>query len=257
MRSRDAGSTADRVRVWDMFDDNNLRAKRNLPRVWSKSAVASGMIRYNKDKVVVDESYANHLNKLVEHSNDKNNKSLMQMLDEIDKKLLRYRNDQSKRTFLSGRNDELFDKLKEAINWLGIPFDDESLNYYIQDHLDNPSLLADPLYKYEALRTIINSGSSPGSLRFFVRQIKEAAGKRDYFLSLNKKTKRPVDQLFTGYDDNSEIVRMANAYNAMNPSTSDFSVVGPDGDMIYPISQNNFMSDAIRWLNNSSGEKAM
>ena len=257
VRSRDAGSTADRVRVWDMFDDNNLRAKRNLPRVWSKSAVASGMIRYNKDKVVVDESYANHLYKLVEYSNDKNDKSLMQMLNEIDKKLLRYRNDQSKRTFLSGRNDELFDKLKEAINWLGIPFDDESLNYYIQDHLDNPSLLADPLYKYEALRTIINSGSSPGSLRFFVRQIKEAAGKRDYFLSLNKKIKRPVDQLFTGYDDNSEIVRMANAYNAMNPSTSDFSVVGPDGNMIYPISQNNFMSDAIRWLNNSSGEKAM
>lgn len=258
VKSRDAGSTADRMRVWDMFDDNNLRAKRNLPRVWSKSAVASGMIKYNKDKAVVDESYANHLYQLVENSKDKEDKALVQMIEEFDKKLLRYRNDESKKAYLNGKNDELFDKLKEALNWMGIPFDNESLNYYIQDHLENPSQLANPLYKYEAMRSIIYDASTPGGLRFFVRQIKQAADKkRDYFLSFNKKTKRPIDQLFTGYDDNSEIVRMANAYNAMNPSTSDFSVVGPDGDMIYPISQNNFMSDAIRWLNNSSGEKAM
>lgn len=172
VKSRDAGSTADRMRVWDMFDDNNLRAKRNLPRVWSKSAVASGMIKYNKDKVVVDESYANHLYQLVENSKDKEDKALVQMIEEFDKKLLRYRNDESKKAYLNGKNDELFDKLKEALNWMGIPFDNESLNYYIQDHLENPSQLANPLYKYEAMRSIIYDASTPGGLRFFVRQIK-------------------------------------------------------------------------------------
>ena len=81
MRSRDAGSTADRMRVWDMFDDNNLRAKKNLPRVWSKSAVASGMIKYQKDKTMVDQKYADHLYSLVENSKDKDNPSLMQMIE--------------------------------------------------------------------------------------------------------------------------------------------------------------------------------
>lgn len=258
MRSRDAGSTADRMRVWDMFDDNNLRAKKNLPRVWSKSAIASGMIKYQKDKTIVDQKYADHLYSLVENSKDKDNPSLMQMIEQINKKLLRLKNDQKKKAYLDTMNDQLADKLREALTWMGIPFDNETLNYYLQDHLDNPSKLSDPLFKYDAIRSILDDGSKPGGIRFFVRQITESAKKkRDYFMSFNNKTKRPIDQLFTGYDDNSEIVKMAKAYNAMNPSSSDFSVVGPDGDMIYPISQNNFMSDAIRWLNNSSGEKAV
>ena len=257
IKSRDAGSTADRNRVWDMFDDNNLRAKKNLPRVWSKSLVAAGMVKYHKDKAIIDRTFANHLYSLVEESKDKDAPSLVQMVEQVNKKLLRFKNDNSKRTYLTGQNDMLFDKLKEALNWMGIPFDDETLNYYIQSHLSTPSQFSDPLFKYQALRSIIDDGSQPGGLRFFVKQIQEASKKgRDYFTSFNKKTKRPVDQLFTGYDDDTEIIKMADAYNAMNPSSSDFSVVGPDGDMIYPISQNNFMSDAIRWLNNTSGEKA-
>lgn len=47
---------------------------------------------------------------------------------------------------------------------------------------------------------------------------------------------------------------MAAAYNTVHPSSRELSVTGPDGTTIYPISENNYISDVIRWLNkNKSG----
>lgn len=256
IKSKDAGSIADRMRVWDMFDDNNLRAKKNLPRVWSKTAVASGMIKYEGNKSIVSQTYADHINSIIEYNKDGD--SVMQLINAANKQLNRLKNKARKELYIDGINDQIEDKLLEVLKLMGIPFDRESLNYYIQMHLDNPQQLSNPLFKYNGIRAIIDNGSQPGGIRFFVKQINDAAKrKRDYFTSGDNKTKRPIDQLFTGYSDDHEITKMAQAFNTMNPSSSDFSVVGPDGDMIYPISQNNFMSDAIRWLNNSSGEKAM
>jgi len=42
-------SVADRNRDWILYDDNTLRAKRNLPRKWSKAFALSAII---KDGVV-------------------------------------------------------------------------------------------------------------------------------------------------------------------------------------------------------------
>ena len=255
MYSRDAGSIADRMRVWDMFDDNNLRAKRNLPRVWSKTAVASGMIRYNNNKVTVDKTYADHLYSIVEYNKEKD--SIMQTIEAANKQLLRLRNITKKSQYADSVNEILMDKLIQALRLMGIPFDRESMNYYIQMHLSKPSDLANPLFKYSGIKSIVDDGSNAGGIRYFVSQIMDSAKKKkDYFSSTDSRSKRAIDQLFTGYSDEHEITKMAQAYNTMNPSSSDFSVVGPDGDMIYPISQNNFMSDAIRWLNNTSGDKA-
>jgi hypothetical protein len=42
---------------------------------------------------------------------------------------------------------------------------------------------------------------------------------------------------------------MAEAYNEIHPSSTEFSVLGPDGSTIYPMSQNNELSDKIRHMN--------
>lgn len=254
-KTKDSGSIADRMRVWDMFDDNNLRAKKNLPRVWSKTAVASGMIEYTDKKSIVSKTYSDQLQSLVEYNKDGD--SIMQIIEDTNKKLRRIRNSKKREDFLDSVNDTILDKLSLVLNLLGIPFDRETLNYYIQMHLDNPSDLANAEFKYRGIKNIMDNGTQPGGIRYFVNQIKESAkAKRDFFVASNNKSKRAIDQLFTGYSDEYEITKMAQAFNTMNPSSSDFSVVGPDGDLIYPMSQNNFMSDAIRWLNNSSGQRA-
>jgi hypothetical protein len=38
----------DRERQWKLYNDNTLRAKRNLPRNWSKQFVLSGFVKNGK-----------------------------------------------------------------------------------------------------------------------------------------------------------------------------------------------------------------
>ena len=42
---------------------------------------------------------------------------------------------------------------------------------------------------------------------------------------------------------------MAASYNDIHPSSRENSVTGPNGNMIYPMNENNYISDIIRWLN--------
>jgi hypothetical protein len=54
--------------------------------------------------------------------------------------------------------------------------------------------------------------------------------------------------LYVGFPE-SEIEKMAIAYNTVHPSSRELSVTGPDNKLIYPVGENNFMSDVTRWIN--------
>ena len=45
---------------------------------------------------------------------------------------------------------------------------------------------------------------------------------------------------------------MSKYYTKNNQTSEDLSVIGANGNLLYPISQNNFMSDFTNWLNNDS-----
>ena len=49
---------------------------------------------------------------------------------------------------------------------------------------------------------------------------------------------------------------MALAMNSTHPSSSEFSVRGTNGQTYYPITQNNGLTDKIRWLNTTNGKHA-
>ena len=55
--------------------------------------------------------------------------------------------------------------------------------------------------------------------------------------------------MFTTGNKDAHINLMAAAYGKTHPSPEEFSVTGADGALIYPISENNYMSDQVRWLN--------
>ena len=61
-----------------------------------------------------------------------------------------------------------------------------------------------------------------------------------------------ADKIFNYYNPNSVLNLMAIAYGETHPTPEEFSVTGADGSLVYPITQNNYMSDQIRWLNTNA-----
>jgi hypothetical protein len=66
---------------------------------------------------------------------------------------------------------------------------------------------------------------------------------------------RSLDRIFTSGDKNAQINLMAVAYGKTHPSPEEFSVTGADNSLVYPISENNYMSDQVRWLNQDLNNK--
>ncbi|NCB79912.1 MAG: hypothetical protein EOM41_08160 [Bacilli bacterium] len=63
-----------------------------------------------------------------------------------------------------------------------------------------------------------------------------------------------LDRPFTAKKGN--ITRMlAIAQGKVHPNPSEFSVTGPDGALMYPITQNNYVTDKVRWLNKHRAEQ--
>ena len=46
------------------------------------------------------------------------------------------------------------------------------------------------------------------------------------------------------------ISQLAVAYGRTHPNPAEFSVTGPNNTTMYPISENNYIADQIRWANN-------
>jgi hypothetical protein len=48
--------------------------------------------------------------------------------------------------------------------------------------------------------------------------------------------------------------KLAQAINTVHPSSREFSIKGPNGERIYPVSQNSFVSDRVRKMSTSGKE---
>lgn len=66
---------------------------------------------------------------------------------------------------------------------------------------------------------------------------------------------RTIDRIFNYSSPNAQINLMAVAYGKVHPSPQEFSVTGADGALVYPISENNYMTDQIRNLNQNTNGK--
>jgi len=70
------------------------------------------------------------------------------------------------------------------------------------------------------------------------------------------KRERQLDELFSNFREGTHIYKLAVAINTVHPSAKEFSIKSPNGDRIYPISQNSFVSDRVRKLSTSGPEFA-
>ena len=121
---------------------------------------------------------------------------------------------------------------------MGIPFDEEVLDRYISMNMkktDNSNDFKDQL---DAIGIILGK-PKVGNLRHFVAMLTKSIGRDKLNISRKdggSKDGKELDQLFSGYKLDTQITMMAQAFNDIHPSSSEFSVQGPDGSTIYPMS---------------------
>jgi len=94
------------------------------------------------------------------------------------------------------------------------------------------------------VNTVFNSTHTP-QIKVGRRTV---AGLNIYKLSKPK----PLDEIYEGFGG--EMEKMAIAYNNIHPSSRELSVTGPGGKIVYPVGENNFISDVTRWINKNYGD---
>ena len=95
--------------------------------------------------------------------------------------------------------------------------------------------------------------SSPGSLSFIFESLRKAA-KRG-LQSFTKETgigyhyEKQFDDVFNGYKKDSQMGKLAVAWSSIHPQASEFSILDANGNRLYPINQNTFVTTRTRNLN--------
>lgn len=227
-------------KVWTVMDSSNLRKIARLPSQWSQNFMLSSLIFIDKNnRSRINTNRYSELAKL--------DKQILSDIEQIQKQL------NSKNADIRNQGLKQFEQTKERLlnllNAIGIPFDSESLNYLLRKVNTNSTNYPE-FFVFSALYKNM-PGSISNSIMHNIRLMNNAK-------SLEAKFKRQTisaSRIFNYKSPNAVINLMAIAYGEMHPTPEEFSVTGADGSLLYPITQNNYMSDQLRWLNTNAYNK--
>lgn len=240
--------TADRRRNWKLYADNMLRAVRALPRKWSSNILVNGLQEGDR----VNENYVNRV---------------VNLYKELTKLARDYNPNVSKNSKRNNNLTEdkvtegarlLSEKFIELCNIMAIPMDNLVLGAYIEANRNileegNNAAQLSQRQKLMILHSVVTSQAA-GTVGSFVGILEKTAASHasnDLLgqFNIGRGKTKPLDKLYNNFKDGSQISKIARAYASLHPSSKEFSVKGPNGDMLYPISQNNMISDRIRQIN--------
>lgn len=227
-------------KVWTVMDSSNLRKIARLPSQWSQNFMLSSLIITDKNnRSRIDTVQYSKLSKL--------DKDILNDLTSIQKQL-NNKNPEIRNQGLK-QFEQTKGKLLSLLNSIGIPFDMESLNYLLKKVNTNSTSYPE-FFVFSALYKNM-SGSISNSVLHNIRLMNNSK-------SLEAKIKKQTvsaSRIFNYKSPNAVINLMAIAYGEIHPTPEEFSVTGADGSLLYPITQNNYMSDQLRWLNTDAYNK--
>ena len=237
---------SDRMKQWVFRNDNTLQAVRNIPRRWSNSLLLSGVVDLKSSNQVISKQYAEVLINKIEDIRElyKTSFTKRNLKNQTEKEFAKY-------------YYELSDRCISLCEYLGIALDQDVLDYFVNLKTESQSYANKSKILYDSF-----SKSSTGTIGYIVQLINNNAGNKKLInraSDASKKLKEPkeIDKIFSGTKLSSDISKLAMAYHALYPSSEDFGVFGPNKQMIYPISQNNFQSAKLRNLNITEGRHAL
>ena len=224
-------------RAFNIINDNALRAKRSLPREWSNAVMLSGLIDNKNNSTVISKTFVKHVSDSFQ--------KLLDIVTESTKRRVNHNYPTTPEAYAAA-NETLISELNSLLNYLCIPSDESVIENLIAKYVENGKVGNDVLV-FKALQNIIKNTKDKGGLYTIVKTLKDSVNKPN--LIVGKGKVKDISKIYMGTKEDSFICELADSYNSVHPSSSDFSVKGPDGSMHYPVSQNNHMSDEIRRLN--------
>lgn len=207
---------------WRIQDSDVYRKTSRLPKQWSNAFFMSDLIDVNSDGTRTINS-------------SKFLSAIWSKKTKLDSLLNRA--ELSKEQYTQAR--ELF---IDICNNLSINMDDLSLDYL----LSNNGKESD----YKSLKQFWHDTTpSTSFVKSILNNINRASQSGSSSIATRGGgTARSFDRIFTTRNPKAQINQMAIAWGRTHPSPEEFSVTGAGGNLVYPITENNYMSDQIRWL---------
>lgn len=217
---------------WRIQNSDVYRKISRLPKKWSQQFFLSDLIDVNEDGTRT-------INQDKFHSAVWKHKIL---IDNILKK-----KDKTLDDYIKVRSSFI-----DMCNNLSINMDDLALNYLLTNGTGQHNM--------QAFENFWRSTNASTSLtKSILNNINIAAIRGTSSIkSRSGETARTFDRIFTSRKPDAQINLMAIAWGRTHPSPEEFSVTGADGNLVYPITENNYMSDQIRWLKyNLNGKREL
>lgn len=217
---------------WRIQNSDVYRKISRLPKKWSQQFFLSDLIDVNEDGTRT-------INQDKFHSAVWKHKILIDnVLKKKDKTLVDY---------IKVRSSFI-----DMCNNLSINMDDLALDYLLTNGTGQPNM--------QSFENFWRSANASTSLtKSILNNINIAAIRGTSSIkSRSGETARTFDRIFTSRKPDAQINLMAIAWGRTHPSPEEFSVTGADGNLVYPITENNYMSDQIRWLKyNLNGKREL
>lgn len=217
---------------WRIQNSDVYRKISRLPKKWSQQFFLSDLIDVNEDGTRT-------INQDKFHSAVWKHKIL---IDNVLKK-----KDKTLDDYIKVRSSFI-----DMCNNLSINMDDLALDYLLTNGTGQPNM--------QAFENFWRSTNASTSLtKSILNNINIAAIRGTSSIkSRSGETARTFDRIFTSRKPDAQINLMAIAWGRTHPSPEEFSVTGADGNLVYPITENNYMSDQIRWLKyNLNGKREL
>lgn len=228
--------------IWTLHDSDDLRKTSRLPSRWSQAFFASNAI-------ITDENGQRIINPALVKTIEGKRRKITVICTNINK-------NKNKIQDLDVKLQELKDLFVSLCNDLKIPFDHKSLEYLLDNMVSTSASTTntqlDRFIKFWN-GSAQNKNSSFGTIITNISQMSKSG--KLYIQSRGSTYRRSADRIFNYRDYNAAINMMARAYGTIHPSQQEFSVVGADGSLIYPISENNYANDQIRNINKNTNGK--
>lgn len=217
---------------WRIQNSDVYRKISRLPKKWSQQFFLSDLIDVNEDGTRT-------INQDKFHSAVWKHKIL---IDNVLKK-----KDKTLDDYIKVRSSFI-----DMCNNLSINMDDLTLDYLLTNGTGQPNM--------QSFENFWRSANASTSLtKSILNNINIAAIRGTSSIkSRSGETARTFDRIFTSRKPDAQINLMAVAWGRTHPSPEEFSVTGADGNLVYPITENNYMSDQIRWLKyNLNGKREL
>lgn len=207
-------------------DSDTLRSEKMYPSVWSSAF-------FNNSGIIIRDANGLKINKpAVEKIVEKYN-NLVAMVER----------DLKDKTITDGDLVSYKRQLIGILHSIGITIDIDVLNTVISNIYETAGI-----NPFKAFGNLLTNKRAKSLNNIFNKTLDGLRFDRMpvYSLKNGKEQAKPLDKIFT-FD--SFITALSEAYGFVHPRQEEMSVLGAEGNLLYPIAENNYMSDMVRWLN--------